>query len=431
MTSSVRKAGDTTSGCPMPTERVGEGQAGPSAENLAKAEELLCDFVTGADKSAAKLRWQVALALEEAEIKGALQPEGWTKRMHDAERALRASEAALAEAQRRADIEHVRFGKLEETEAALATMAKERDFALETAEGLRRGYKLLEDAFQTTRAEATKAVEIIRDLLVVVDTSPGAIFTVKTVNAARTLAAIRAPRQAEPETFQQRVAAWMLACFGAEIAADRMERNHRFLEEALELVQANGCTESEAAQLVGYVYGRPAGELHQECGGVGVTLAALCSASGLDMDRAAEDELARVWGKIEQIRAKQAAKPKHSPLPSSPPPPSKKLEHDPECAVVHGGRRGCTCGAVERAKAPPPSEEPSTGRETCRDCGRVQWLVWGAEQGLWIKFSGGQAILCPECFDKRAARQGRLLTWTATLHPAVPSPEPAREEPSE
>lgn len=119
---------------------------------------------------------------------------------------------------------------------------------------------------------------------------------------------------AEP-TFQQRIQPWMLACFGAEIAADKAERNHRFLEEALELVQATGCSAGEAHQLVDYVYGRPVGEPVQEIGGVMVTLAALCLAHGMDMHGAAETELARIWTKVEQIRAKQAAKPKHSPLP--------------------------------------------------------------------------------------------------------------------
>ncbi|RQS15519.1 hypothetical protein DIE07_03565 [Burkholderia sp. Bp9002] len=57
---------------------------------------------------------------------------------------------------------------------------------------------------------------------------------------------------------------WMLECFGAAIATDRMERNHRFLEEALELVQACGCT-----------------------------------------------------AKVERIRARHAAKPKYAPLPSA------------------------------------------------------------------------------------------------------------------
>ncbi|MFM0165704.1 hypothetical protein PQR39_35410 [Paraburkholderia sediminicola] len=121
------------------------------------------------------------------------------------------------------------------------------------------------------------------------------------------------------EPFQFRVQPWMLACFGAEISADREERNHRFYEEATEAVQANGMTCSEAHQLVDYTYGRPIGELHQEIGGVMVTLAALCLASGVGMHEAAETELARVWTKVEQIRAKQAAKPKHSALPVAPP----------------------------------------------------------------------------------------------------------------
>ena len=121
-----------------------------------------------------------------------------------------------------------------------------------------------------------------------------------------------------PYDFQSRVAPWMLECFGADIAADAQERNHRFLEEALELVQACGCTRTEAYQLVDYVFGRPIGESEQETGGVMLTLAALCLAHKLDMHAAAETELARVWQNIAKIRAKQAAKPKHSPLPEAP-----------------------------------------------------------------------------------------------------------------
>ena len=109
-----------------------------------------------------------------------------------------------------------------------------------------------------------------------------------------------------PANFQSGVKAWMLACFGAEIATDKIERNHRFLEEALELVQASGCTVSEAHQLVDYVYGRPVGDINQEVGGVMVTLAAHCPAHGIDMDAEAKRELARIWTKVEQIRAKQA-----------------------------------------------------------------------------------------------------------------------------
>ena len=121
--------------------------------------------------------------------------------------------------------------------------------------------------------------------------------------------------QPQAQTFQRRVQPWMTACFGPEISADRIERNHRFLEEALELVQSCGCTASEAHQLVEWVFGRPAGEPMQEAGGVMVTHAALCLANGLDMHACGETELARIWTKVEAIRAKQAAKPKHSPLP--------------------------------------------------------------------------------------------------------------------
>lgn len=119
--------------------------------------------------------------------------------------------------------------------------------------------------------------------------------------------------------FQAGVQQWMLSCFGREVSADKTERNHRFLEEALELVQALGCPPSEAHQLVDYVYGRQVGDAAQEVGGVMVTLAALCLANGLDMAAAGDTELARVWTKIDKIRAKQAAKPKHSPLPEAPP----------------------------------------------------------------------------------------------------------------
>lgn len=121
-----------------------------------------------------------------------------------------------------------------------------------------------------------------------------------------------------PDSFQPRVQPWMMECFGPEIAADKIERNHRFIEEALELVQANGCTKSEAHQLVDYVYDRDQGDINQEVGGVMVTLAALCLAIGVDMHAAGETELARVWTKIDKIRAKQAAKPRHSPLPAQP-----------------------------------------------------------------------------------------------------------------
>lgn len=124
-----------------------------------------------------------------------------------------------------------------------------------------------------------------------------------------------APSEVATLSFQKRVEPWLLACFGEEIANDSRERNHRFLEEALELVQAGGCTVSEARQLVEYVFGRPAGEVGQEAGGVMVTFAAFCRAHRIDMHEAGEVELARIWTMLEKIRVKHAGKPKHSPLP--------------------------------------------------------------------------------------------------------------------
>ena len=112
------------------------------------------------------------------------------------------------------------------------------------------------------------------------------------------------------DTFQQRVLDWMARCFSPEICNDKRERNHRFLEESLELVQSLGGSREEAHRMVDYVFGRAAGEPKQELGGVMVTLAALCAPNRLDLRDAAEAELAAIWSDIEAIRAKQAVKPR-------------------------------------------------------------------------------------------------------------------------
>lgn len=115
--------------------------------------------------------------------------------------------------------------------------------------------------------------------------------------------------------FQTRVQPWLLKCFGAKIANDTVERNHRFIEEALELVQACGGTREDCHALVDYVFNRPVGEKGQEAGGVQVTLAALCIANGIHMHTEANKELERIWQKMPEIRAKQLSKPRGSALP--------------------------------------------------------------------------------------------------------------------
>lgn len=116
-------------------------------------------------------------------------------------------------------------------------------------------------------------------------------------------------------SFQERVEAWLDACFPQAVRSNRSERTHRFLEEALELAQANGCSRADALALVDYVFGRPQGDPAQEVGGVMVTLASLCSATGLNMDQAGDIELSKNWDRIELIREKQRLKPIGSPLP--------------------------------------------------------------------------------------------------------------------
>lgn len=115
--------------------------------------------------------------------------------------------------------------------------------------------------------------------------------------------------------FQDRVSAFVIECFGKTIAADISERTHRYIEESLELAQSMGCPKEDITMLLDYVYGRPKGEPHQEVGGVMVTLGALCAARGLDMHRDGETELARIYTIIDKLRAKQASRPKGSPLP--------------------------------------------------------------------------------------------------------------------
>ena len=116
-------------------------------------------------------------------------------------------------------------------------------------------------------------------------------------------------------SFQECVNEWMQVCFSEEIAKDKIERCHRFLEESLELVQSLGISKSDVLELVDYTFSRPIGEPSQEVGGVMITLSALCSASRIDMQKSGGLELKRIWTKIEAIREQQATKPKHSPLP--------------------------------------------------------------------------------------------------------------------
>jgi hypothetical protein len=90
--------------------------------------------------------------------------------------------------------------------------------------------------------------------------------------------------------------------------------HHRFLERPWSWCN-NRLPRQRSPSTRGFAFNRPIGEPVQELSGTMVTLVALATANGLNMDTVAETELDRAWKIIDKIRAIAAAKPKFSPLP--------------------------------------------------------------------------------------------------------------------
>lgn len=101
--------------------------------------------------------------------------------------------------------------------------------------------------------------------------------------------------------FQKRIAIWMRETLPEAVGLTH-ERGLRFIEEAVELVQAIGLSDADVHRVVDYVYGRPIGSAWQEVGGTMVTLAALCEAAAVDLDAAAMGEAQRI--ELPEIRLK-------------------------------------------------------------------------------------------------------------------------------
>ena len=87
--------------------------------------------------------------------------------------------------------------------------------------------------------------------------------------------------------------AWAIRTFGP-VAANRDERAARFIEEALELVQSEGLSESTALRIVWRVYSRPAGDIAREIGQAMACLECLAENIGLSADAEAHKEFGRV-----------------------------------------------------------------------------------------------------------------------------------------
>lgn len=149
------------------------------------------------------------------------------------------------------------------------------------------------------------------------------------------------PEELMRRSYQGRVLAWLIECFGEDDGLSPVMRRARFLEEAFELAQALGGTEEEAVTLARYVHARPPGEPTQEVGGVYLTLAGLCASLTIDMEKAGEAEYRRVLTRIEIIRAKHAARPLFgSPLPG----PSPEEQPEPAPRPRHSSLFGyCDC----------------------------------------------------------------------------------------
>jgi len=113
-----------------------------------------------------------------------------------------------------------------------------------------------------------------------------------------------------PYNFPTRCLKWALHTFTSNLVYNQQERCARFIEEALELVQALGFRKNRVLQLVEYVYDRPKGEPKQELGGVMNTLSLLAITAQMDPHEAGEVELNRCWDNIQKIREKNDLKDK-------------------------------------------------------------------------------------------------------------------------
>lgn len=108
--------------------------------------------------------------------------------------------------------------------------------------------------------------------------------------------------------FQRRVADWVIAVFGLNVLYNKQERSERFIEEAIELVQACDLPKERVQVLLDRVYDRPPGVIGQEIGGVCVTLAALCETHEKMMETCGYVELRRIenpdlWPKLRESHA--------------------------------------------------------------------------------------------------------------------------------
>jgi NTP pyrophosphatase (non-canonical NTP hydrolase) len=98
---------------------------------------------------------------------------------------------------------------------------------------------------------------------------------------------------------------WGVRCFGIDHMCDQEVRSLRAAEEMIELNQALGVDPAKLHLLIETVYSRPQGKVHQEFGGVLVTLLVLAERIQLDIEVCLEDEVHRILSKSPEHFAKR------------------------------------------------------------------------------------------------------------------------------
>lgn len=176
-----------------------------------------------------------------------------------------------------------------------------------------------------SREEVEALVSKLRLSVVSMESEHMQAALIRNFLASRPAHADRAARQAV-------VIEWGRKCFGADHMADKVVRAARFFEEAAELVQAVGLSKDHALRAFEHVYGRAAGNIAQEVGGVAVTLMALCDALRLSVDECEATEIARCLSKSPETfaaRNKNKIAEVDTPRPADPAPASAEgWQHD-------------------------------------------------------------------------------------------------------
>lgn len=114
-----------------------------------------------------------------------------------------------------------------------------------------------------------------------------------------------------------RVKKFLLDAFPKDPVVRPKTRALRFLEEALELVQALGITKEKVLEQVEYTFNRPVGEPVQEVGGTAFTFTALCEAIGVNPIEEGHKNVDQAYRRIDEIREKAKHKPSAGDIPTA------------------------------------------------------------------------------------------------------------------